>query len=40
MNSGRLSGSMDDAGFSFIVQEPKEIMDRASETSLRPRRVM
>ena len=29
-----------DAGFSFIVQEPKEIMDWANETSFRPRRVI
>jgi len=40
MNSARLSGNIVEAGFSFIVQDPSEIMDWAKETSFRPKRVM
>ena len=40
MNSGRLSGSISAAAFSFMVHEPREIMECASEMSLRSRRLM
>jgi len=40
MNSGRLKGSIEEAGFSFIVHDPSEIMECANEMSFRPRRVM
>ena len=40
MNSGRLSGSISAAAFSFMVHEPREIMECASEMSLRSRRLI
>ena len=40
MNSGRLRGSISAAAFSFMVHEPSEIMECASEMSLRSSRLM
>ena len=36
-NSGQVTGSISDAAFSFIVQEPSGIIDVSSPTSLRSR---